>query len=160
MFDYNVLGERSNILRGKSLLSRLDLLLPEIALPVRFYEYRTDKAGKYLDVGSRRTTVSGLLRRIKDNDNVEGGFPVRIPFQPGGEKLIANVFAFVQAGSTKETDDEDDDPASAKKLCGVHGYRKSEGIVFLRNGQTQGSLSKHFFHRNAVKMNLSIGIQK
>ena len=153
MFDYNFLGERSNILRGKSLLSRLDLLLPEIALPVRFYEYRTNKAGKYLDVGSRRTTVSGLLRRIKDSDNVEGGFPVRIPFQPGGEKLIANVFAFVQAGSTKETDDDEDDaPTNAKKLGGVRGYRKREGIVFLRNGQTQGSLPKDFFRREAVKM--------
>ena len=97
MFDYKF-SERSNILRGKSLLSRLDLLLPEIALPVRFYEYRTDKTGKYFDVGSRRTTVSGLLRRIKDSDNVEVGFPVRIPFQPDGEKLIANIFAFVQAG--------------------------------------------------------------
>lgn len=152
MFDYNFLGERSNILRGKSLLSRLDLLLPEIALPVRFYEYRTDKAGRFLDVGSRRTTVSGLLRRIKDSDNVEDGFPVRIPFQPGGEKLIANVFAFVQAGSTKETYNDDDAPAIAKNLGGLRGYRKREGIVFLRNGQTQGSLPKDFFRREAVKM--------
>ena len=151
MFDYKFIGERSNILRGKSLLSRLDLLLPEIALPVRFYEYRTDKAGKYFDVGSRRTTVSGLLRRIKDSDNVEVGFPVRIPFQPDGEKLIANIFAFVQAGSTKESDN-DDAPSNAKKLGGVRGYRKNEGIVFLRNGQTQGSLRKSFFRREAVKM--------
>lgn len=151
MFDYNFLGERSNILRGKSLLSRLDLLLPEIALPVRFYEYRRNEAGKYLDVGSRRTTVSGLLRRIKDSDNVEDGFPIRIPFQPGGEKLIANIFAFVPAGSTKETVN-DDAPANAKTLGGVRGYRRREGIVFLRNGQTQGSLPKDFFRREAVKM--------
>ena len=80
LFDYNFLGEKSNILRGKSLLSRLDLLLPEIALPVRFYEYRKNSAGNYLDVGSRRTTVSGLLRRIKDSDNVESGFPGAYPF--------------------------------------------------------------------------------
>ncbi|MEM9091015.1 MAG: hypothetical protein AAGC93_20005 [Cyanobacteria bacterium P01_F01_bin.53] len=151
MYEYNFLGERSNILRGKSLLSRLDLLLPEIALPVRFYEYRTSKAGKYLDVGSRRTTVSGLLRRIKDSDNVEDGFPVRIPFQPAGEKLIASVFAFVPEGSTKDADDEDGG-ASTRKLGGVRGYRKREGIVFLRNGQTQGSLPKDFFRRDAVKM--------
>ncbi len=144
MFDYKFVGERSNILRGKSLLSRLDLLLPEIALPVRFYEYRKNKAGRYLDVGSRRTTLSGLLRRIKDSDNVESGFPVSVPFQPRGEKLIANIFAFVQAGSTKET--------NAKKLGGARGYRKREGIVFLRNGQTQGSLPKDFFRREAMKM--------
>lgn len=151
MYEYNFLGERSNILRGKSLLSRLDLLLPEIALPVRFYEYRANRTGKYLDVGSRRTTMSGLLRRIKDSDNVEKGFPVRIPFQPAGEKLIANIFAFVPQGSTKGHDDEYDQ-APSKKLGGVRGYRKREGIVFLRNGQTQGSLPKDFFRRDAVKM--------
>lgn len=151
LYDYNFLGERSNILRGKSLLSRLDLLLPEIALPVRFYEYRKSKAGKYFDVGSRRTTLSGLLRRIKDSDNVETGFPIRLPFQPAGEKLIANIFAFVAEGSTKESEDEDVDTPS-KKLGGVRGYRKREGIVFLRNGQTQGSLPKDFFRREAVKM--------
>jgi hypothetical protein len=151
LFDYRFLGERSNILRGKSLLSRLDLLLPEIALPVRLYEYRKNKAGDYLDVGSRRTTLSGLLRRIQDSENVENGFPVRIPFQPAGEKLIANIFAFVPEGTIKENDDENGDP-SGKKLGGVRGYRKREGIVFLRNGQTQGSLPKDFFRREAVKM--------
>lgn len=151
LYDYNFLGEKSNILRGKSLLSRLDLLLPEIALPVRFYEYRKNKSGDYLDVGSRRTTVSGLLRRIKDSDNVEPDFPVRIPFQPAGEKLIASVYAFVPEGSVKDSDDENGD-APGKKLGGVRGYRKREGIVFLRNGQTQGSLPKDFFRREAVKM--------
>lgn len=152
MYNYGFLGERSNILRGKSLLSRLDLLLSEIALPVRFYEYRANKAGKLLDVGSRRTTLSGLLRRIKGSANVESGFPVRIPFQPSGERLIANVFAFVREGSNKVIGDESESGASAKKLGGARGYRKNEGIVFLRNGQTQGNLSKNFFSRPEVKM--------
>ena len=151
LYDYNFIGERSNILRGKSLLSRLDLLLPEIALPVRLYEYRKSKSGKYLDVGSRRTTLSGLLRRIKDSDNVEADFPVRLPFQPAGEKLIASIFAFVAEGSNKDSDDADRYSPS-KKLGGVRRYRKSEGVVFLRDGQTQGSLPKDFFRREAVKM--------
>jgi hypothetical protein len=151
MYEYKFLGERSNILRGKSLRSRLDLLLPEVALPVRFFEYRKNSAGKYLDVGSRRTTLSGLLRRIKDSENVEKGFPVRMPFQPGGEKLIANVFAFVPEGSTRESEDNNGSESS-KKLGGVRGYRKREGIVFLRNGQTQGYLPKDFFGRDSVKM--------
>jgi len=151
MYGYTFQGERSNILRGGSLLSRLDLLLPKIALPVRFYEYRTDKVGKYLDAGSRRTTLSGLLRRITDSDNVEGGFPVQIPFQPDGEKLSATIFAFVQEGSTKDTD-ENGEPTGGKKLGGARSYRKREGIVFLRNGQTQGSLPKDFFRREAVKL--------
>jgi hypothetical protein len=60
----NYLGERSNIIRGRSILSRLDLLLPEIALPIRLYEFRKSESGKYLDPGSRETTLSGLRRRL------------------------------------------------------------------------------------------------
>lgn len=151
MYDYKFMGERSNILRGKSLLSRLDLLLPELALPVRFYEYRKDKRGSYLDVGSRRTTVSGLLRRIKDTPNIESGFPVSVPLQPQGEKLIAHIFAFVPEGTARDGDDNDEN-GKAKRLGGARNYRKREGVLFLRDGQTQGTLPKDFFRRDAVKM--------
>ena len=151
MYGYKFMGEKSNILRGKSLLSRLDLLLPELALPVRFYEYRTDKRGKFLDVGSRRTTVSGLLRRIKNSPNVEKGFPVSIPFQPEGEKLIAHIFAFVPEGTSRD-EEEGGQNGKGKKLGGVRGYRKREGVLFLRNGQTQGAFPKDFFRRDQVRM--------
>ncbi len=151
MYDYKFLGERSNILRGKSLLSRLDLLLPEIGLPVRLFEYRKNREGKYLEVGSRSTTLSGLLRRIENSSNIESQFPVRIPFQVEGEKLMASVFAFAAEGSKKEEDDTNT-TARKRKLGGARGYRKREGIVFMRNGQTQASLPKDFFRRDAVKM--------
>lgn len=95
MYDYNFLGDKSNILRGKSILTRLNLLLPEIALPVRFFEYRINNSGKLLAAGSRQTTALGLLRRLEGNRNVEEGFPVSVPFQAAGQKLIAHVFAFV-----------------------------------------------------------------
>lgn len=152
LYDFQYLGEKSNILRGKSLRSRLDLLLPEIALPVRLYEYRTDKRGFYLDVGSRRTTLSGLRRRLRDNPNVQPGFPVAVPLQPHGEKLIARIFAFVPKGSNPAEADEDEPNAKKKGRGGLRGYRKREGVVFVRNGQTQGSLPKDFFQREAVKM--------
>lgn len=151
LFDYQFIGERSNILRGKSILSRLDLLLPEIALPVRLYEYRRDQRGSYLKVGSRRTTLSGLLRRIKDNPNVEEDFPVSVPLQPKGEKLIARIFAFVPEG-TSRTGKESDEKGNSRKLGGLRNYRKREGVLFLRNGQTQGALPKDFFRRESVKM--------
>ena len=150
LYDYRFIGDRSHILRSKSLRSRIDLLLPEIGLPVRFYEYRKDKRGNYLDVGSRRTTVSGLLRRIKDSQNVVEGFPIQIPLQPEGEKLIANIFAFVPEGTSKEN--EEAEAGTSKRLGGVKSYRKNEGIVFVRNGQTQWSLPKSFFGRDPVKM--------
>ena len=151
MFDYKFIGDRSNILRGKSLLSRLDLLLPEIALPIRLYEYRKDKRGNLLEIGSRRTTASGLLRRVKGNPNVEKGFPVKVPLQPEGEKLIAHIFAFVPEGASRGGDG-DSESGKRRKLGGVRGYRKNEGVLFLRNGQTQGALAKNFFRRETVKM--------
>ena len=149
MYDYKFIGERSNILRGRSLLSRLDLLLPELALPIRLYEYRKNTSGAYLDVGSRRTTVLGLLRRIKNSDNVEKGFPVSVPIQPNGEKLIAHIFAFVAEGTSAAGGKGG---KGTRRLGGARSYRKREGVLFIRNGQTQGGLSKDFFRRDAVKM--------
>ncbi|MDO8874891.1 MAG: hypothetical protein Q8M24_01980 [Pseudolabrys sp.] len=150
LYDYKYIGERSNIIRGKSILSRLDLLLPEIALPIRIYEFRRSEGGKYLDPGSRETTLSGLRRRLDNTKNVEPGFPIVIPFSPSGEQLYATIYAFKSAGST--LDDEDEEEAKKKKLGGLRSYRKREGVLFVRNGQTQGTLPKDFFRRDAMKM--------
>ena len=152
LYEYQYIGERSNILRGKSLLSRLDLLLPEIALPVRVYEYRSNQKGKFLESGSRETTLLGLRRRLIDNENVEEGFPVSIPFAPQGEQLIAHVFAFKPEGSARDEDADEEDGKQKRRLGGLRGYRKREGIVFIRNGQTHGSLPKDFFRRDGLKM--------
>ena len=151
LYDYKYLGERSNIIRGRSILSRLDLLLPEIALPIRLYEFRTSAAGKYLEPGSRETTLSGLRRRLNNTPNVEKGFPITIPFSPAGEQLYATVYAFKPAGSARDDEDEEEDPKK-KKLGGLTRYRKREGVLFIRNGQTQGTLPKDFFRRDAIKM--------
>lgn len=152
LYEYQYIGERSNILRGKSLLSRLDLLLPEIALPVRVYEYRSNQEGELLKPGSRETTLLGLRRRLTDNENVEELFPVSIPFAPQGERLGVHVFAFKPEGATRDEDAEVEDAKQRKKLGGLRGYRKREGIVFVRNGQTHGSLPKDFFRRDGLKM--------
>ena len=152
LYEYQYMGERSNILRGKSLLSRLDLLLPEIALPVRVYEFRSSHQGKYLKQGSRETTLLGLRRRLIDNANVEEDFPVPIPFAPQGQQLLAHVFAFRPEGTAREGDVNSESREQKKRLGGLRGYRKREGIVFTRNGQTHGSLPKDFFRRDSLKM--------
>jgi hypothetical protein len=154
LYEYRYIGEKNNILRGKSVLSRLDLLLPEIALPVRVYEYGTSARRKDpLDVGSRRTTMLGLRRRLIDSENVEPGFPVQIPFSPQGQQLRATVFAFKPVGSERDDEDkEQDDDKPKKKLGGIRGYRKSEGVLFVRNGQTHATLPKDFFGRDSMKM--------
>jgi hypothetical protein len=153
LYEYQYIGERSNIIFGKRvILRRLELLLPEIALPVRLYEFRQNAAGNVLPKGSRETTLVGLRRRLIDNPNVEDGFPIQIPFSPKGEKLIADVYVFKPEGTERDTDDEEDDGKDRKKLGGIKSYRKREGVVFVRNGQTQGHLPRDFFKRDALKL--------
>lgn len=162
LYDFRYRGEKSNILRGKSILSRLDLLLPEVALPVRFYEYRKNDQGKYLAPGSRETTLRGLKRRLMETKNVEDGFPIDVPFAPMGEPLQARIYAFKERGADADgaavSDDdyrraEDKMPIrKRKKLGGAHSYRKREGVVFVRNGQSQGALPRDFLKRDSVKM--------
>lgn len=153
LYDYKYLGERSNIIRGRSILSRLDLLLPEVALPIRLYEFRKSESGEYLGPGSRETTLSGLRRRLGNSKNVEDGFPITIPFSPQGEQLYATVYAFKPAGSPRGDEDaEDADNLKKKKLGGLTRYRKREGVLFVRNGQTQGALPKDFFRRDSLKL--------
>ena len=153
LYEYQYVGERSNIIRGKRvLLRRLELLLPEIALPVRLYEFRKNKAGSILPQASRETTLVGLHRRLIDNENVEAGFPLTIPFSPRGEQLAAEVYVFKPEGSERDTDDDDEDPKDRKKLGGIKSYRKQEGVVFVRNGQTQGHLPRDYFKRDTLKL--------
>lgn len=154
LFDYKYIGERANILRGRSIFSRLDLLLPEIALPIRVYEYRKNDSGKYLDPRSRETTLSGLRRRLNNTPNVESGFPIVIPFSPAGEQLYATVYAFKPAGTARDDVPDDDGEVGNKKkrLGGLTRYRKREGVLFVRNGQTQGTLPKDFFRRDSMKL--------
>jgi hypothetical protein len=151
LYEYQYIGERSNIIFGKRvILRRLELLLPEVALPVRLHEFRKNAAGKVLPKGSRETTLVGLRRRLVDNENVEAGFPIALNFSPKGEKLIADVFVFKPEGT--ERDDEEEDGKDRKKLGGIKSYRKREGVVFVRNGQTQGSLPRDYFKRETLKL--------
>lgn len=152
LYDYQYLGERSNIIRGRSIFSRLDLLLPEVALPIRVYEFRTTAKRGYLEPGSRETTLTGLLRRLRNTPNVEDGFPITLPFSPNGEQLSAMVFAFKPAGTVREGEEEDETNGKKKKLGGLTRYRKREGVLFLRNGQTQATLPKDFFRREVLKL--------
>ena len=156
LYEYQYIGERSNIIFGKRvILRRLELLLPEIALPVRLYEFRQNAAGKVLPKGSRETTLVGLRRRLIDNPNVEDGFPIQLNFSPEGQKFIAEVYVFKPEGTERDTGDDDDDEDNGKdrkKLGGIKSYRKREGVVFVRNGQTQGHLPRDFFKRESLKL--------
>ena len=132
LYEYGATGFRSNIIfSGGGLLSRIDLLLPDIALPVRLYECRTYGGHS----GSFETTLTGVGTRLEDDksNNLEDGFPSSCPLSARGEQMTATIYAFKKGKSDT--------------------YRKNEGIIFTLNGQTHGNLTTDFFRR--TKLGLS-----
>jgi len=130
LYEYAATGFRTMMFRKDGLLSRLDILLPEVALPIRLHECR-DYRGH---AGSFETTLSGLTVRLEDNkaENLEEDFPTTCQFMAQGEPMDARIYAFKKAkGET---------------------YRKNEGIIFMINGQTHGYLPLSFFGRKTVGM--------
>ena len=131
LYEYNAGRFRSHILLPDGWLYRLDLLLPQVALPIRLHECR-DYTGRR---GSFDTTLTGLSVRLSDDrgDNIEDGFPTSSSFTIAGEQMTAEIYAF--------------------KRGRAGTYRRGEGVVFVVNGQTHGSLPRRFFSRKAVRMN-------
>ncbi|MEW6142538.1 MAG: hypothetical protein AB1597_05185 [Chloroflexota bacterium] len=130
LYEYAATGFRTMMFRKDGLLSRLDILLPEIALPIRLHECRDYKGHP----GSFETTLSGLTVRLEDNkaENLEDGFPTTGQFMAQGEPMDSRIYAFRQ------------DKADT--------YRKNEGLIFTVNGQTHGYLPLSFFGRKTVGM--------
>lgn len=127
LYEYSFKGN-SHILRKDGLLSRLDILLPDLALPVRLYECR-DFGGHE---GSFETNVNGLSVRLDDgkSDALEEGFPSSSIIRASGETMTVRVYAF--------------------KKGKADTYRNDEGVVFVVNGQTHGRLTTDFFRRKNV----------
>ncbi|MCI0722274.1 MAG: hypothetical protein L0338_25370 [Acidobacteria bacterium] len=131
LYQYDMKGFRSHALMKGGLLSRLELLLPGIALPVRVHEcraYRGDEARSFAN------TLVGTFARLEENrgDNLESGYPTSVPLSVHGEEMIARIYAF--------------------KTDKAETYRTNEGIIFVINGQTHGAIPKTFFERSKVKM--------
>lgn len=125
LYEYN-LASVSNILRRSGLRPKIDLLLPEPALPMRFHECRDHQKS-----GSEQSeTMSGLFARLNGNPNLEKVKPAEITITVQGHELVARIFAFTPGSS--ET------------------YRHNEGVIFTINGQTQGYIKAAFFARKKV----------
>lgn len=130
LYEYSLPGHRTHILRKSGLLARLELLLPELALPIRLHECRPGYGGH---AGSYETTLTGLGVRLDEGgraENLEPDFPVSVELTCAGEPMTATIFAF--------------------KKGRAETYRKSEGIIFTVNGQTHGYLTVDFFRRGKV----------
>ncbi len=91
LYEYQ-LRNSGNIIMRDGLLSKLDLLLPDPALPIRMHECRPRARGQ--GAAEATTTMSGLFSRLKENPNVEEVRPEAVPITVRGRQLIARVFAF------------------------------------------------------------------
>lgn len=129
LYEYAATGLKGHILRKDGMLSRMDILLPDVALPIRFHECRS---GYHGHAGSFETTLTGLSVRLDDDkgENLEPKFPNSCPMSVGGERMTATIYAF--------------------KKGRADAYRKNEGIIFTVNGQTHAHLTLDFFRRKAV----------
>lgn len=130
LYAYDMKGFKSHALMKGGLLGRLEVLLPEIALPVRMHECR-DYRGH---AGSFENTLVGLAPRLAENrgGNLEDGYPTSATLRVHGHEMVATIYAF--------------------KGDKADSYRTNEGILFTINGQTHGAIPKNFFSRSSVKM--------
>jgi hypothetical protein len=127
LYDYQIPGYKSPIFFD--LYNRICLLLPKIALPVRFFERRAGYTGHTME-----TTMNGLSVRLHEDrrTNLEDGFPSSSSLSVAGENMACQIFAFKKGQSEK--------------------YRKDEGVIFAVNGQTHGFIPTTFFNRRSVGM--------
>jgi hypothetical protein len=128
LYEFDSTGRRSHLLRSHGLLERLDLLLPEAALPIRLHECRRTGGS----AGSCETTLTGLTVRLDQGKtaNLEHGFPSSCAFTIQGKQITARIYAF--------------------KKGLADNYRRNEGVLFTINGQTHGILSADFFKGKKV----------
>jgi len=127
LFEYQMTGLYTAIYYD--LYYRLSLLMPNVALPIRFFERRKGyKAHTY------EITMSGLSVRLDEDKfkNIEQGFPTTSTFSISSQNLKASIYLFKRGKS--------------------ENYTKKEGIIFTINGQTHAYLSKQFFTRKSVGM--------
>lgn len=127
LYEYTATGFKTNILMKDGLMRRVDLLLPDVALPMRFHECRAYGGHG----GSPETTVTGIKVRLEDNkgDNLEHD-PTSFSIKVHGEEMTGTIYAF--------------------KKGKADTYRKNEGIIFALNGQTHGYLTLDFFGRKKI----------
>lgn len=127
LFEYK-LPSSSNILRRSGLLQRLDLLLPDPALPLRMHECRSRVGGA--KASEQTTTMAGLFTRLIDSDNLEAVSPSSVPIAVNGRQLTMRLFTFKEGKAAT--------------------YRDAEGVVFTVNGQAHAYIKANIFARKKV----------
>lgn len=131
LYEYQT-KKRSHALRDSGLLRPLEMLLPEIGLPLRIHECRKSYKGHE---GSFANNLTGLQHSLSlAQDSLEIKKPISDIINIDGNKfeMLIYVFKSKDAGRT---------------------YRDADrGIIFSLNGQAQGWFHERFFARKSVKM--------
>ncbi len=89
LYEYQI-RRRSHILLGDGLLGRLDLLLHQVALPIRLHECRD-----YKNTGGAESNLTGIRVRLEDNrgENLEFD-PSSVELRVQSQFIKAVIFAF------------------------------------------------------------------
>lgn len=127
MFNYNIPVLQTSII--SRMMFRLSLLLPGLPYPVRLVETRTHYKSK-----SPSGTLTGLITRLSRNKaegELEDNFPFGFAFKVNGQNISGSIYAFKDFVDDKEID--------------MKKYKNDEGVIFIRNGQTHGTLKKSIF---------------
>jgi len=125
------LKNTGNIIRRDGLLYKLDLLLPDPALPIRMHECRKRAHGQgEKGAAEQSTTMSGLFARLQKSDNLEDTPPMSMPITVQGKQIVARVYAF--------------------KPTKAATYRNNEGVIFTVNGQAHADIKATIFARKRV----------
>lgn len=135
LYEYTWQGTKSNIVfSDDGLLRRIDVGLPELALPIRVFECRPEFRGHS---GSFATNALGLVSRLDRDkaDKLETNEPIGgVIALDDGTQIKLRVYVFK-------------DKATAKQ------YRnRASGVVFGVNGQMHGTYSVDFFTRGKVNL--------
>jgi len=125
LYEYKVPGHKGHMFMRDGMLRRLDILLADIALPVRLHECRYPG-----HKGSPETTLTGISVRLDDDKAENLEFSTSCSLLAFGQRMIGTIYAF--------------------KRGKADTYKKNEGVIFTINGQTHGALVRNFFRRNKV----------
>lgn len=135
LYEYTWQGTKSNIVfSDDGLLRRIDVGLPELALPIRVFECRPGYKGH---TGSFETNALGLVARLDRDkaDKLETNDPIGgVIALDDGTQIKLRVYVFKDKNTAKQ-------------------YRnRASGVVFGVNGQMHGTYSTDFFTRSRVNL--------
>jgi len=133
LYNYDIGGSlRTNI--TLDLYNKINTLLVNPVVPIRFHERRPFRANSY------ESTLDGLETRLERDRSgfVAKGFPSDFIFHVKQQRFKCTIFAFNKFADVEK-----------KTLVSTENY--GNGVMFINNGQTNGQLPPRFFSTRGLK---------